>query len=597
MKRLLRTLLGLAFLASLLLPLGTHAAEAPSVRDTMDAIVARLYATFDQQKLLQLDERTVEGFVTPEERHVLATKYWCFDVNVPVTVSVMRDAAQAVIPFWLPEAGFKKTDLIVKNEEYTYEVWQKSFDPGRVELGINGFDKHRPHYFVAVGPKQPGAKLELSHFVPADQNVTELREGAFVYYDWSDLLLTEVPDSMRGQALLPTIRGRAREAQIIQAFRETPFPSSPKPDLVVLTWSEDPRTTETIQWRTDPSVNRGVVRYHEKQNGVASPWTEGTAESAEIADKFVMNDQRVHHFTATLRGLRPATTYVYSVGSPDNDQWSQPAEFTTAPDAPAAFSFVFLSDTHSSPASGKLLAAALERHPEIAFCTISGDLVGTGQYREDWDKLLEYSRVFSTQRPLMPALGNHDAIDGLGPQPYLSLFALPENGPKKLEAERAYSFVYGNALFIMLDVTAPIEDQTQWLEEQLAGSRATWKIAVFHFPAYAPDDDTPEIRREWVPLFDKYHVDLALSGHVHHYMRTLPMRDGKPVASPADGTIYLITVSLPDRDNTLPKPAYAAALSFTGAPFYQTFSFDGNRLVSRCCSMDGKIQDEFTIAK
>lgn len=32
------------------------------------------------------------------------------------------------------------------------------------------------------------------------------------------------------------------------------------------------------------------------------------------------------------------------------------------------------------------------------------------------------------------------------------------------------------------------------------------------------------VRQEWLPLFDKYGVDLVVMGHEHHYERTLPVR-------------------------------------------------------------------------
>ncbi|MBO0842802.1 MAG: hypothetical protein J2O46_06430, partial [Nocardioides sp.] len=32
------------------------------------------------------------------------------------------------------------------------------------------------------------------------------------------------------------------------------------------------------------------------------------------------------------------------------------------------------------------------------------------------------------------------------------------------------------------------------------------------------------IRQEWLPLFDKYGVDLVVCGHEHHYERSLPIR-------------------------------------------------------------------------
>lgn len=574
----------------------SHAAE-PTVTGTMDTIVSRMRAALGPEELLQLDAPAVQRFITAEDRNILATQYWHFDVNVPVVVSVMRDGKQAEVPFWLPTAGFQKTALTVANEDYEYEVWQQHFAAGRVGLGINGYTQHRPHYFVCVGPQAANAPLELRHFFPTAQVPLEMREGAFVYHDWTELVLTKVPDVLKGQTLLPTFRGRAREARLVGAFRKTPYPSSGKPDQLVLTWSESPRTTQTIQWRSDLAVAKGWVRYREKSAAATVRWNESVARCEKIEDRFLVNDPLMNHFTATLRDLKPATAYVYTVGGPTDDSRSAPAEFTTAPAGDAPFTFVFLSDTHNSPAGGQLLARALERYPETAFATISGDLVGTGQYRDDWDQLFHHTRDFVRQRPLVPAIGNHDAIDGLGADLYLSLFSLPTNGSPRVPAEGSYSFQYANTLFLILDATSSVPDQRSWLEAQLAHTQATWKIAIFHFPPYAPDDEYPEIIREWGAVFDQYHVDFALSGHVHHYVRSHPLKQGRRVNSPAEGTTYMVTVAVPSRARKLPKPDYAAVAEHAGLPLYQVFTINGNRLVTRSRDLDGNIRDELVVEK
>jgi hypothetical protein len=77
-------------------------------------------------------------------------------VNVPAVVSLMRHQDQKSPPFWLEKSGFLKSKMLVKNEEYTYEVWQKEVEKGKVQLGINGFDKHRPVYFISVAPQKDG---------------------------------------------------------------------------------------------------------------------------------------------------------------------------------------------------------------------------------------------------------------------------------------------------------------------------------------------------------------------------------------------------------------------------------------------------------
>jgi len=91
----------------------------------MDNAIARLYKTADEKQLAALDNDNVMALFSKDEKEALSTKHWSFDVNVPVTVSVMRSEKQKVAPFWLTESGFKKTSLTMKNEQTVYECWQK----------------------------------------------------------------------------------------------------------------------------------------------------------------------------------------------------------------------------------------------------------------------------------------------------------------------------------------------------------------------------------------------------------------------------------------------------------------------------------------
>ena len=174
---------------------------------------------------------------------------------------------------------------------------------------------------------------------------------------------------------------------------------------------------------------------------------------------------------------------------------------------------------------------------------------------------------------------------------------LPNNGPEGFLRGQSYSLCYGNLLLISLDVTADIAPQSPWLEETLRNSDALWKVAVLHFPPYSPSEDYPDIRQEWCTLFDKYHVDIALAGHVHEYQRTWPLRDGKRMDSPADGTIYLISVAVPERARPGIKPDYAEVLDLSGVPTCTAFTIDGNRLTMRAYAADGSVRDSFMIEK
>jgi hypothetical protein len=74
--------------------------------------------------------------------------------------------------------------------------------------------------------------------------------------------------------------------------------------------------------------------------------------------------------------------------------------------------------------------------------------------------------------------------------------------------------------------------QTRWLEATLAAARSDasidWIIAQTHQCACSSSRDGSGsdlgIRQEWLPLFDRYEVDLVLCGHDHDYERSFPVR-------------------------------------------------------------------------
>jgi acid phosphatase type 7 len=122
------------------------------------------------------------------------------------------------------------------------------------------------------------------------------------------------------------------------------------------------------------------------------------------------------------------------------------------------------------------------------------------------------------------------------------------------------------------------------------------QLATFTFLLNSHEEDYPTIRKQWGDLFDKYHVDMVMSGHVHYYMRSKPMYNQKPVASPSDGTIYLISIGVPNRAGNFP-PSPWVDVRFGGEMLYQTFDIDDDKLVIRARNIDGEIRDELVIEK
>lgn len=568
--------------------------DSATVSGTMDGVISRLYREVPPEDYADIDDAYILQFIEDEEKQVLATKYQSFTVNVPVVVSLMRHTDQKTPPFWLGPSGFVKTSHVVKSESYTYEVWQKKFEAGKVELGINGFDKHRPVYFICVGPEDAEDELKITDPYPAEFGIMTMKAGAFTYHDWSDLQLVEVPAALVGQKLFTTVRGRAREAHVIDAFRKTPYPSSRQPDQIMLTWSDSPKTTVDIQWRTDTAVTDGIVRYW--QSGKAETDTLIAEASAYVLqDRMLMNDRYVKRFTAEIKGLQAGMRYTYQVGSDEYNAWSEAANFTTEPDHSDQFSFIWFGDTHCFPDSGKLINLAT-RHADVAFYSVAGDIVTTGLNRDDWDRFFEHSRGAFAKTPLMPVPGNHDRQDGLGAKMYYDLFSLPKNGPRGVDAESTYAFEYGNALFLMIDATSDVDAHTPWIEEKLKNSQAQWKFAIFHFPPYNFEEPYPELQQAWVPLFDRYHVDMVMGGHIHYYMRSHPMRNGKVADSFETGTVYAISISIPANHENMTAESYAVK-QYPSGYFYQHMEIDGNSLKYTAYDENGVVRDEFSISK
>jgi hypothetical protein len=74
--------------------------------------------------------------------------------------------------------------------------------------------------------------------------------------------------------------------------------------------------------------------------------------------------------------------------------------------------------------------------------------------------------------------------------------------------------------------------QKAWLEKELRAARSDknidWVVICMHqvviSTASALNGADLGVRQEWVPLFDKYGVDLDVCGHEHHYERSHAIR-------------------------------------------------------------------------
>ena len=209
---------------------------------------------------------------------------------------------------------------------------------------------------------------------------------------------------------------------------------------------------------------------------------------------------------------------------------------------------------------------------DFAYADMNPAAPNPSDWAQVWRDFGNNVQASAANRPWLPVPGNHELELGNGEQglaSYLTRYTLPSNGAGGL-AGRWYAFRVGTALFVCLsgdDVAysgagafvaepAPLLPdpaaggpsaaadasrygrgysdgrQTRWLESTLAAARADasidWIVVQLHqcacSSAPAGDGSDLGIRREWLPLFDTYEVDLVLSGHDHGYERSFPVR-------------------------------------------------------------------------
>jgi 3',5'-cyclic AMP phosphodiesterase CpdA len=283
----------------------------------------------------------------------------------------------------------------------------------------------------------------------------------------------------------------------------------------------------------------------------------------------------VYAYHASVTGLQPNTDYLYAAVH-DGAQ-PQFGSFRTAPSGRAAFTFTsfgdqgtpttgkryvppagvtisnppFVNDNLGSPVAGDL-PAGVERVQPL-FHLFNGDLcyanLATDRVRT-WSDFWENNSRSARNRPWMPAPGNHENEKGNGPigyQAFQTFFATPRQpGQTAVTAGLWYAFTVGGVRVIVLandDVC--LQDggdsyvhgysngaQKAWLESQLRDARRDddidWVVVCMHQVAISTADQFNGadlgIRQEWLPLFDRYGVDLVVCGHEHHYERSHPIR-------------------------------------------------------------------------
>ncbi len=275
-----------------------------------------------------------------------------------------------------------------------------------------------------------------------------------------------------------------------------------------------------------------------------------------------------------LTGLTPETAYRYEAG--DGSIWSPSYTFKTGsePNSCSPVVFAVASDSRieniggTRPNKWANILTEASANPDLNFVVNGGDLVFSGDEVSQWLDFLDTTPNIVAQYPLMMAIGNHDdgPVDGDGAN-YNQLVAYPDN--PVTDSEDNYYFRYGPVLIVSIS-TSTFQDKfdqlAQWMSDVFEANKdAKWKIVFNHHPFYSSVsygsnaklhiDHPPNEEGQnpvFIPIFDKYHVDISVAAHAHYYERFAPSygftpKDDQndiapnPVDSFEKGTVYIIS--------------------------------------------------------
>jgi hypothetical protein len=387
----------------------------------------------------------------------------------------------------------------------------------------------------------------------------------------------------------------AKGARAATLLKTADKAGAPSPAGLYVQFGADASSQAAVSWLSPVKVKRPRLRLGRPDFGFGR-----TVDAEERVYTEVMTGQTVYTYHAHLNGLEPDTHHVYEAF---NDG-AAPAggSFSTGPRGRSrGFRFTSFGDQAVPEAIGQglgpwtvnagyIVPAVEALNPlfhlfngDLCYGNVSDDPVGT------WAAWFANNTRSAANRAWMPSAGNHENEVGNGPQGYLSFetrFTVPDNGSKDFRGNW-YAFTVGSIRVISLNnddvclqdgafsayrrdhvpnYTANGDNpyimgysngaQKAWLERELQRASADddidWIIVCMHQVAMSSahfNGADLGIRRSWLPLFDKYGVDLVVAGHEHHFERSFPVRGilpGSTLLTPAaqSSDPYLMDTSL-----------------------------------------------------
>ncbi|XEO78031.1 3',5'-cyclic adenosine monophosphate phosphodiesterase CpdA [Candidatus Lokiarchaeum ossiferum] len=299
------------------------------------------------------------------------------------------------------------------------------------------------------------------------------------------------------------------KSNISEKYRNNPFFGP------YIAYGNDPSNSMIISW--------GISNeFREKHSSEIQEFLYGSSiEHLKGASSKIQTKKVVQ--TIKLQNLQENTRYYYKIPTK-----SEIFNFKTAPKyasaATASFDFIAISDSHANEADLQPLIEVIQKFaPNSKFILSSGDNISIANKVNNWRTFFGQMHSLFPNLPFHTCTGNHDAeLRKYAPiwkemLPYF--YDNPEEG-------FYYSFNYLNCAFFFLDLynagkkhRIPKKEQIEWLESHLENlpSHIQHRILLLHNSIYSTGEFgcDPDLEEIFLPIIEKHHIQLVLSGHTH----------------------------------------------------------------------------------
>jgi len=399
---------------------------------------------------------------------------------------------------------------------------------------------------------------------------------------------------------------------------------------VKLSYRNDPTTSIAVSWRDNAAAGPGAL-----QLAPATAAEFGTCGAAGSACAVVPAQRRTigssdggpyGYYQADATSLKPGTAYTYRVV--DGATISPPYTFSTPSGGNAPLRAAFLGEVHMGdqiqpgwPAPALKPTLDQIRASGAQFVISAGDNINTGTMEADWERLLGTNPAVFGSVPMSSAVGNHETYGafskGIPAEQYFAAFPSPANGDG---SGRYYSYDVNGVHFAVVEANPEtprpyFDREMAWLEADLraAATRTRFQVVIDHSPPFhsktsrvTPNYENPEFREQLVPLMDRYGVEMVISGHDKHYVRSYPLV-GRPAPGavpaispqpvrPGKGTTYMeLTSTGQNYPDFLSQPWMAKSAPVSSE--YLQLDFGATSIAAKAIRPDGSVLDTFTVAQ